>query len=174
MGIKCFQKFCCGDDDDGNDPLFIEKKIFKLILIGAINNEELIKVKEFIEDHYFGSNNIKHNPENKENISYNNELDITITNDFYKYKDKQYDLVISFLNTKEENIAIINTFKTTYYLLHKICSKDELIKATNDLVTTENLLLTNHFRIKINNFLGWNKNEPLSESTFSGNNLEDL
>ena len=139
------------------------KKVKKIILIGEKDNEELIKVKEFIEDHYF-SKPIKHYGEI---INYDSELELTITDDFSKYKDKKYDLIVSFLNSKEKNIEIINTFKKTYYLFHRICSKDELIKGTDNIISSENLLLTSHFRIKINNFLGWNNNDSLSESTLS-------
>ena len=141
-----------------------EKEAESIILIGKKDNKELIKVKEFIEDHYFRKH-IEHNGE--ENISYNSELNVTITDDFLKYKDIEYNLVVSFIDSKEKNREIINTFKKTYYLFHRICSKSELIMGTDNIISSENLLLTNHFRIQINNFLGWNKNDSLSECALS-------
>ena len=147
-----------------------EKQEKKIIFIGEKNNEGLIKVKEFIEDHYF----TKHIEHKDESIFYNSELELTITDDFSKYQDKKYDLIVSFINSKEQNIEIINTFKKTYYLYHRICSKDELIKETDNIISSENLLLTNHFRIKINKFLDWDKNDSLSESAFSGLSRESF
>ena len=132
--------------------------------------DELKKVKEFIEDHYFS----KHIEHNGESIFYNNELKLTITDDFSKYQDKKYDLIVSFINSKEQNIEIINTFKKTYYLFHRICSKDELIKGVDNIISSENLLLTNHFRIRINKFLNWDKNDSLSESTLSALSRESF
>ena len=142
----------------------------KIIFIGEKNNDELKKVKEFIEDHYFS----KHIEHNGESIFYNNELKLTITDDFSKYQDKKYDLIVSFINSKEQNIEIINTFKKTYYLFHRICSKDELIKGVDNIISSENLLLTNHFRIRINKFLNWDKNDSLSESTLSALSRESF
>ena len=147
-----------------------EKREKKIIFIGEKNNDELKKVKEFIEDHYFS----KHIEHNGESIFYNNELKLTITDDFSKYQDKKYDLIVSFINSKEQNIEIINTFKKTYYLFHRICSKDELIKGVDNIISSENLLLTNHFRIRINKFLNWDKNDSLSESTLSALSSESF
>lgn len=72
---------------------------------------------------------------------------------------------------------IIETFKKSYYLFHRICSKDELIKETNNIISSTDLLLSNHFRGKIQNYLGWNESDSLSHSslnTFDENDLEDL
>ena len=83
-------------------------------------------------------------------------------------------MIVSFINSKEQNIEIINTFKKTYYLFHRICSKDELIKGVDNIISSENLLLTNHFRIRINKFLNWDKNDSLSESTLSALSSESF
>ena len=83
-------------------------------------------------------------------------------------------MIVSFINSKEQNIEIINTFKKTYYLFHRICSKDELIKGVDNIISSENLLLTSHFRIKINNFLGWNNNGSLSQSALSSLSRESF
>ena len=164
---------CCQIKKEEEDELKDRKElkeIKEIILVGEKNNEELINVKEFIEDHYF-SKSIRHYGEF---ISYNDELTITITDNFSNYKNIKYDLIVSFIDSKEKNIEIINTFKKAYYLFHRICSKDELIKGTDNIISSENLLLTNHFRIKINNILGWDRNDSLSESVLSNLSRESL
>ena len=134
-------------------------------MIGDKNNYEVIKVKEFIEDHYFGKS-IKNDNKNEE-IIYGNELNVTITDDFSKYKDIKYDLIVSFKNLKEENINIIKTFKKANYLFYRICQKQELINETNSIISSNNLLLSNHFRRKINDFLEWDYDNSLSQTSLS-------
>ena len=141
-----------------------EQKEKSIIMIGEKDNKELMKVKEFIEDHYFGKK-IVHLT--KEKTWYNNELIVIITKDFSKYKYSKFNLIISYSNLKEENKKIINTFGKTYYLFYRICSKSELLEETN-IISSENLLLSAHFRSKINDFLDWRNNDnELSQSSLS-------
>ena len=50
-----------------------EKKL--IIMIGKNDQEDFIKVKEFIEDHYFGKN-VRVNNDNEEETFYDNELSV--------------------------------------------------------------------------------------------------
>ena len=161
MGKECFRD-CRGYGDDRStrwDPQ-------RILLINNNESEQFIKVKEYIEDHYFG----KMPKDYGDSIEWDEELNMTITKDFSKYENSHYDLIVSFSNSKHETIEIINTFKKTKYLLFKICSKDELIRETNNVISSNDLLLTNHFRKGISKFLGWSytaKIEDLSESSIS-------
>ena len=163
MGIKCIK--CCWN----------VKNPKRILLINNNESEQFIKVKEYIEDHYFG----KTREDYGDSIWWDEELYTTITKDFSKYENSHYhyDLIVSFSNSKHETIEIINAFKKTNYLLFKICSKDELIRETNNVISSDDLLLTNHFRKGISKFLGWSytaKKEDLSESSISeGTSSED-
>ena len=79
----------------------------------------------------------------------------------------KYDLIVSFKVLKEENIEIIKTFKKANYLFKRICNNEELINATNSIISSNNLLLSNHFRRKINDFLEWDYDDSLSQTTLS-------
>ena len=68
-------------------------------------------------------------------------------------------------------IVVLNTVHPTNSETVRL--KDELIKETDNIISSENLLLTNHFRIKINKFLDWDKNDSLSESAFSIETFEN-
>ena len=161
MGKECF-KDCCGYGDDQST----RRDLQRILLINNNESEQFIKVKEYIEAHYFGKN-----PKDcGDSIVWDGELIVTVTEDFSKYENSHYDLIVSFSNSKHETIEIINTFKKTKYLLFKICSKDELIRETNNVISSNDLLLTNHFRKGISKFLGWSytaKIEDLSESSIS-------
>ena len=86
-----------------------------------------------------------------------------------RYKERKFNLIISFSNSKEENIKIIETFHKTYYLFKRICSKNELLEATNNIISSNYLLLSDHFRPKINKFFEWGKNDSIT-----GDLKEDL
>ncbi len=64
-------------------------------------------------------------------------------------------------------------------MFKKFVEKDEILnKCKNIGIQSNNIYLTNHFRIKINNYFSWNKDEGLSKSTISdsidNSNLETL
>ena len=91
-----------------------------------------------------------------------------------RYKERKFNLIISFSNSKEENIKIIETFHKTYYLFKRICSKNELLEATNNIISSNYLLLSSHFRARISDFFGWGKNDSISNSVVSDDLKEDL
>ena len=64
-------------------------------------------------------------------------------------------------------------------MFKKFVEKYEILnKCKNIGIESNNIYLTNHFRIKINNYFSWNKDEGLSKSTISdsidNSNLETL
>ena len=90
-----------------NDGLWSKNKfssddIIKVLTIKEEeNNKEYIKVKEHIENHFFGTKN-----EKKNNIiiykdkSINLEITTIIFNELILYSSNKYDYILSFLNNK--------------------------------------------------------------------------
>lgn len=151
-------------------------KIIKVLIIKEEeNNKDYIKVKEHIENHFFGTKN-----EKKNNIiiykdkKFNLEITSINFNELLIYSDYRYDFILSFLNDRDNNIEIINTFKKNNYIMKKICPKDEILKEC-EYIESGDLLLTNHFRKEINRILSWDiYNYPASASTISEDSQYDI
>ena len=76
-------------------------------MIGEKNNEEVIKTKEHIEDHFF-EKNVKIKKEKKFIMIKLNFKSISHTFEYINnYSKLKYDLILSISNLKEENIKII-------------------------------------------------------------------
>ena len=147
-----------------------------LLLIGDKENDDVKKVYEYIEEHFFG----KSKTVEDKTILCDNRLFVTLISfkDFEELENKNnsmdYDLIISFSKKKEDNIKIINFFGNTYYLFYKVCSKDELIKASNNNIDSIKVLLTNHFRQIIYRFFNFDKDpKDLGSSQSSISNISE-
>ena len=186
--ITCFEKFPeFGDNEedsktfpDNNENILEPKdentKIIKVLMIKEEENDkDYINVKEHIENHFFGTKKEKKN----NIIVYKDKrfnLDITSINfnELFLYPKDKYDFILSFLNDRDNNIEIINTFKKNNYIMKKICQKDELLKECQ-YIESDNLLLTNHFRKEINRILSWDiYNYPASASSISEESQNDI
>ena len=143
-------------------------KIPKILLIGDENDKELIKLKGHIENFFFSKK-----VEKKEN-------DVTIYNDsnitleitlkpfsLIHYSQDKYDYIFFFSENIKENIEFIKKFKKTYYIMKRICSKNEILEKTLDIINSTDLLLTKHFRKQINKIFSINTNIAVSDSTIS-------
>ena len=141
-----------------------------ILIIGNKNNKDVKKVLEHIDNHFYGKKKEKIDNNTYKYIENNINYKITITlfENIKNYLNNKYNWIISFSEDIKEIIETINTFKKTNYMFKKVVDKNEILNKCNiDDIQENNILLTNHFRIKINNFFSWNNNDSISQSNIS-------
>lgn len=150
------------------DMRIFNKKTIKILLIGDEDDPEVNKLKEHIENHFFTK--VVKEKENNVTIYSDSNITLEITLKPFSlihYCQDKYDCIFSFSKSFEENIEIIQNFKKTYYVMKRICSKNEILEESFGILNSTDLLLTNHFRKEINKILSLNSNITVSESTIS-------
>jgi hypothetical protein len=147
-------------------------------MIGDEKDSELIKVKEYIQEYFFGKTYFK-----KDNATIYKDSDITFEmtiidfNLIHYNSQNKYNYIFSFCNKKKDNIDIIKTFKKCKYVMKKICQKFEISDECSDLIEEEDLLLINHFRKRVKEIFSLNSNKSVSQSSISKssrNTLSDI
>ena len=143
---------------------------FLVLIIGNKNNNDVKKVLDHIDDHFYGKTieNLGNNTQKYIENDTNYILTVSLFENIKNYSKNNYKWIISFSENIEEIIEIINIFKKKNYMFKKFIDKNEILnKCKNIDIQSNNLLLTNHFRIQINNYFSWNNVEGLSISTIS-------
>ena len=141
-----------------------------ILIIGNKNNKDVKKVLEHIDNHFYGKKkeNIDNNTYKYIENNINYKITITLFENIKNYLNNKYNWIISFSEDTKEIIETINTFKKTNYMFKKVVDKNEILNKCNiDDIQENNILLTNHFRININNFFSWNNNDSISQSNIS-------
>ena len=153
--------FNCNHECTYGSYIFNQKNIINIMIIGDKDNEGVKNLTKLFQHHYF-----------RENIEYSNNrimfsdsksvLNVTYS-DFENLKNihtnsTNFDLIISFENKKENNIKIIKYFGKTNYILKNLFQKEEIITECSNIISLNDLELTNHFRKTISHFLSWGNN----------------
>ena len=151
------------------------KDNIKILMIGDEKDSELIKVKEYIQDYFY---NKPFNKKDNTTIYEDSVITLEITSiDFnlihYNSQNK-YNYIFSFCNEKKQNIDIIKAFKKCKYLMKKICQKFEITEECSDLIEDEDLLLINHFRLRVKEILLLNSEKSVSRSSLSKSSVNSL
>lgn len=176
---KCGQRllFNCFHQCTFGSVIFSQNniKMINVMIIGDKNTEEVKKLTQHFQNHYF-----------KDKIKY-------LINSIYYYDSKYtlrvsysdfdnlnninkigFDLIVSYEKLKENNIIIIKYFGKTHYIFKQICHKEELLVECSNLISLGDIELTNDFTKAISVFFSWDIKTHSSINDSNINKLERI